>query len=65
VADQVTGEGMLSLKNRGRLSSATFYVRKMKYSIGQTQGYLAICLNEKERQAIHKRRYDEIDQAFQ
>jgi hypothetical protein len=65
VADQVLGEGMASLKNRVRLSNATFYVRKMKYRIDQTQGYLAICLNEKERQAIHERRYDEIDQALE
>jgi hypothetical protein len=65
VADRVLGEGMVSLKNRVRLPNATFYVRKMKYKIDQTSGYLAICLNEKERQAIHERRYDEIDQALQ
>jgi hypothetical protein len=65
VADQVLGEGMVSLNNRVRLSSATFYVRKMKYQIEETEGYLAICLNEKERQAIRERRYDEIDQALE
>ncbi|RIJ91577.1 MAG: hypothetical protein DCC43_14210 [Candidatus Brocadia sp.] len=28
-------------------------------------GYLAVCLNEKEKQAIRERRYDEIDHALQ
>lgn len=65
VADQVLGGGMVSLKNRVRLPNATFYVRKMKYKIEEIEGYLVICLNEKERQAIHERRYDEIDQALQ
>jgi hypothetical protein len=65
VADQVLGEKMVSLENRVRLQSATFYVRKMKYSIEGTEGYLAICLNEKEKQAIRERRYDEIDEALQ
>ena len=65
VADQALGEGIVSLKNRVRLPNATFYVRKMKYKIGKTGGYLVICLNEKERQAIRERRYDEIDQALQ
>ena len=37
----------------------------MKYKIEETEGYLAICLNEKERQATRERRYDEIDQALQ
>jgi transposase len=65
VADQVLGEEMVTLKHRVRLQNATFYVRKMKYQIEETEGYLAICLNEKERQAIRERRYDEIDQARQ
>ena len=37
----------------------------MKHQIEETEGYLAICLNEKERQAIRERRYDEIDEALQ
>jgi transposase len=65
VADEVLGEEMVSLKNRVRLQNATFYVRIMKYTIEGTDGYLAICLNEKERQAIRERRYDEIDEALQ
>jgi transposase len=64
VADQVLREDLVSIKNRVRLSSATFYIRKMKYQIEDTEGYLAICLNEKERQAIRERRYDEIDEAL-
>ena len=65
MADQAMGEEMVSLKYRVRLSNATFYVRKMKYTLEGTKGYLAICLNEKERQAIRERRYDEIDEALQ
>lgn len=65
VADQVLGEEIISLKHRVRLQNATFYVRKMKYKIEETNGYLAICLNEKEKQAIRERRYDEIDEALQ
>jgi transposase len=64
VADQVLEEGIVSLKHRVRLPNATFYVRKMNYTLERTEGYLAICLNEKERQAIRERRYDEIDEAL-
>jgi len=65
VVDQLLGEEMVSLKHRVRMTSATFYVKKMKYRLDETEGYLAICLNEKEKQAIRERRYDEIDQALQ
>ncbi len=65
VADQVLGEEMVSLKHRVRLTSTTFYVKKITYRLDETAGYLAICLNEKEKQAIRERRYDEIDQALQ
>jgi transposase len=65
VVDQLLGEEMVSLKYRVRLANATFYVRKMKYRLDETEGYLAICLNEKERQATRERRYDEIDLALQ
>jgi transposase len=37
----------------------------MKYTVEGIEGYLAICLNEKERQAIRERRYDEIDGALE
>jgi transposase len=65
VAGQVLAEDMVSLKHRVRLNNATFYVQKMKYKIEETSGYLVICLNEKEKQAIRERRYDEIDQALE
>jgi transposase len=64
VADRVLGEDLVCLKNRVRLTNTTFYVRKMKHKIEETEGYLAVCLNEKERQAIRERRYDEIDEAL-
>jgi hypothetical protein len=57
VADPVLAEEMVSLKYRVRLQSATLYVRKMNKT-EDTRGYLAICLNEKEKQAIRERRYD-------
>jgi transposase len=65
VVDSLLGEEMVSLKHRVRLKSTTFYVKKMKYRLDETEGYLAICLNEKEKQAIRERRYAEIDQALQ
>jgi len=64
VADRVLGEDLVCLKNRVRLTNTTFYVRKIKHQIEETEGYLAVCLNEKERQAIRERRYDEIDEAL-
>lgn len=64
VADQLLGEDMVSLKHRVRLQNATFYVKKRSYGIDGIDGYLAVCLNEKEKQAIRERRYDEIDQAL-
>jgi transposase len=65
VVDQILDEEMVSLKHRVRLTQTTFYVKKIKYRSEETDGYLAICLNEKEKQAIRERRYDEIDQALQ
>lgn len=65
VADQILDAEIVSLKHRVRLTSTTFYVKKLKYCLDETEGYLAICLNEKEKQAIRERRYDEIDQALQ
>ena len=64
VADQLLGEEMVSMKHRVRLQKATFYVKKKRYQIDGVDGYLAICLNEKEKQAIRERRYDEIDHAL-
>jgi transposase len=39
-------------------------VKKKRYQMDGVDGYLAICLNEKEKQAIRERRYDEIDHAL-
>ena len=64
VADQVLGEEIISMKHRVRLQKATFYVKKKRYQIDGVDGYLAICLNEKEKQGIRERRYDEIDHAL-
>jgi len=58
-------ENMISMKHRIRLRSATFYVRKQRYEIEGVKGSIAVCVNEKERQAIRERRYDEIDQVLQ
>jgi hypothetical protein len=54
----------VSLKNRVRLKSSTFYVRKMKYQSEGVRGVIAICLNERERLATRERRYDELDRAL-
>jgi len=64
VADHFLQEEMVSMRHRVRLKKGTFYVKKMKYRIDGVDGYLAVCLNEKERQATRERRYDEIDHAL-
>lgn len=64
VADSLLVEGINSLKYRVRLKSATFYMKRQRSAIEGIKGYIAVCLNEKERQAIRERRYDEIDEAL-
>jgi hypothetical protein len=59
----LTGD-LVAMKHRVRLKNATFYVNKKRYIAEGVRGYIALCLNEKERQAIHERRYDEIDNAL-
>ncbi len=66
VTEQVISEENLnSIKYRVRLRSTTFYVKKIPYSYGDFKGHLYVCLNEKERQNIKERRYDEIDNAIE
>jgi len=64
VVDQLLEEDIISMKHRVRLQKATFYVKKKMYPIDGIDGYLAVCLNEKEKQAIRERRYDEIGHAL-
>ena len=64
VVDQLLEEDIISMKHRVRLQKATFYVKKTRHQIEGIDGYLAVCLNEKEKQAIRERRYDEIDHAL-
>ncbi|MGQ9571551.1 MAG: IS1634 family transposase, partial [Thermodesulfovibrionales bacterium] len=65
VVDEVLQEDIVSMKYRVRLRSATFYVKKQRYEIEGIRGYIAVCVNEKQRQAIRESRYDEIDHALQ
>jgi hypothetical protein len=64
LADGVLAEGIVSMKSRVRLQSTTCYVKKLRYEIEGTRGYVVVCVNEKERQATRERRYDEIDEAL-
>jgi len=64
VVDNVLEEDIVSMKYRVRLRSATFYVKKQRHEVEGLRGYIAVCVNEKQRQAIRERRYDEIDQAL-
>lgn len=64
-ADKVLAEKIVSLKHRVRLKSTTFYVRKKKSRAEGISGHIAICLNERERQATRERRYDELDRAIE
>jgi hypothetical protein len=50
----------VSLKNRVRLKSSTFYVRKMKYQSEGVRGVIAICLNA--RPGADPAREEEADQ---
>ena len=63
-ADKILTVKTVSLKNRVRLKSATFYVRKLKYRAEGIRGVIVVCLNERERLATRERRYDEIDRAL-
>jgi len=63
-ADRLLGDDLVSMKHRVRLKNATFFVKKRRYVAEGIRGYLALCLNEKERQATHERRYDAIDDAL-
>jgi len=64
VVDSVLQEDIVSMRNRVRLRSATFYVKKQRYEVEGIGGYIAVCVNEKQRQATRERRYDEIDNAL-
>jgi len=64
VVDSVLGEDIVAMRNRVRLRSATFYVKKQRYEVEGIRGYIAVCVNEKQRQATRERRYDEIDHAL-
>ena len=64
VVDGVLEEDIVSMRYRVRLRSATFYVKKQRYEVEGIGGYIAVCLNEKQRQATRERRYDEIDNAL-
>lgn len=64
VVDKVLEENIVSMKYRVRLKSATFYVKKQRHEVEGVRGYIAVCINERERQAIRERRYDEIDNAL-
>jgi transposase len=64
VVDSVLEQDIVSMRYRVRLRSATFYVKKQRYELERLRGYIAVCVNEKQRQAIRERRYDEIDQAL-
>jgi transposase len=63
-ADRLLSDDLVSMRHRVRLKNATFYVKKKRHVAEGLRGYIALCLNEKERQAIHERRYDEIDNAL-
>lgn len=64
VAEETLSEKKLnSIEYRVRLRNATFYAVKTKYTCQGNKGYLVVCVNEKMRQDIRERRYDEIDQA--
>jgi transposase len=64
VVDTVLEEDIASMKYRVRLRSTTFYVKKQRHEVEGLRGYIAVCVNEKQRQAIRERRYDEIDHAL-
>jgi len=64
VVDGVLEEDIVSMRYRVRLRSATFYVKKQRYEVEGIGGYIAVCVNEKQRQATRERRYDEIDNAL-
>ena len=56
----ISKENLNSMKFRVRLKSTTFYAKKIKYKYLGINGYLVICLNEKQKQDLKEKRYDKI-----
>lgn len=59
----VSEEDLSSMKHRVRLKSTTFYAKKLRYKYQGINGYLVVCLNEKQKQELKERRYDKIAEA--
>lgn len=55
----------IAMENRVPLRSTVFYVRIMRYKLGDTYGTLAVCFNEQQRKDLRESRYDEILHAQQ
>ncbi len=64
IVDSIATDDIVSMKHRVRLRNATFYVKKQRYEIEGLRGYVAICINERQRQEIRERRYDEVEKAL-
>jgi len=58
-------EKIATVQNRVRLQSVTFYAKKLAYKHGDSDGWLVVCFNEKQKQETKERRYDEIDKAIE
>lgn len=59
----VVEEKLNSIKNRVRLRNAIFYAKKCPCEYLGNKGYLIVCLNEKQRQQIREKRYDNLEKA--
>ena len=50
----------IAIENRIKLNQTIFYAVTMPYEISGVKGFLTICFNEQQKQALRESRYDEI-----
>lgn len=56
----ISEENFIEFKNRVKLNKTVFYVEDVRHKIGEVEGKLAFCFNEKKKRDLKESRYDEI-----
>ena len=64
VDEMLASNNLAQIENRIALTNTTLYAKQVKYAYEDIQGYLTICVNEKERVAQKDRRFRRIIDAL-
>lgn len=59
----VAEDNFMEFKNRVKLNKTVFYVKTIQHKVGEVEGKLAFCFNERKKRALKESRYDEITYA--